>query len=145
MAISLAEWLDGQADRTSTRQRAQVDTGKLVATFSAGIVATLAATALQVGQLSTWDRVAAALLALSFAMALLVILLDRLTEADQSAVVQISQTQNWPQAKTLAELRVATLTASITNEGVVRSVRLAVAVQVTTSLFGGAAAIISLL
>jgi hypothetical protein len=93
----------------------------------------------------TWDRVAAVLLALSFAVALVVILLDRLTEADQSAIVQIARTQNWPDAKTLAELRVATLTENIANEGVVRSVRLAVAVQVTTSLFGGAVGIISLL
>lgn len=145
MAISLSEWLDGQADRTSARQRAQVDTGKLVATFSAAIVATIVATALQVGHPSTWDRVAAVLLALSFAVALVVILLDRLTEADQSAIVQIARTQNWPDAKTLTELRVATLTENIANEGVVRSVRLAVAVQVTTSLFGGAAGIISLL
>jgi hypothetical protein len=144
MAVPLAEWLDSQSDRTGARQRAQVDTGKLIATFSAAIVATLTATALQVGSPSTWDRIAAALLGLSFVIALVVIMLDRLAEADQSTIIQVARAQQWPDAQLLTELRVAALTADIANEGVVRSVRLAVAVQVTTSLFGGAAAVVSL-
>jgi hypothetical protein len=143
--ISSTEWLDGHADRTFARQRAQVDTGKLVATFSSAVVATVVATALQVGSPSGWDKVAVALLALSFGAALIVILLDRLTEANESAIVQVARIQSWPDARLLQELRIGTLTAGIANEGVVRSVRVAVVAQVTTSLFGGAAAIVSLL
>jgi hypothetical protein len=145
VAITLPEWLDSQTDRTSSRQRAQVDTSKLVATFSAGIVATIVATALQVGDPTAWDRVAAGLLALSFAVALAVILLDRLTVADQAAILQSAQIRGWSEAQIINELRVASLTASLANEAVVRSVRLAVAVQVTVSLCCGASAIISLL
>lgn len=145
MSASSTEWLDNHADRISVRQRAQVDTGKLVATFSAGIVATIVATALQVGQPSAWDRVAVALLAMSFGGALVVILLDRLSEADESAIVQAARIQGWTDARLLTELRVRTLTAGIANEGVVRSVRLAVVAQVTVSLFAGAAGTISLL
>ena len=145
MAITLPEWLDSQADRTGGQQRAQVDASKLVATFSAGIVATIVATALQVGDPTLWDRVAAALLVFSFALALAVILLDRLAVADQAAILQIAQINGWSDTQIITELRVASLTASLANEAVVRTVRLAVAVQVTVSLCCGAAAIISLL
>lgn len=148
MAKPGPEWLDkleSYIDRTNARQRAQVDTGKLIATFSAGIIATIVATALQVGTPSTWDRIAAFLLAISFLSALVAILFDRLTEADQAAIVQQAKASGWSDAKVLRKLRSAMLAATIVNEGVVRAVRLAVTVQLTVSLLAGAAAIISLL
>jgi hypothetical protein len=59
MANAYLDWLGSQADRDLARQRAQVDTAKLLATFSAAVAVTLVATALQVGQsVSSWDKLA---------------------------------------------------------------------------------------
>ncbi|WP_405101502.1 hypothetical protein [Micromonospora sp. NBC_01412] len=145
MANPIPEWLEHQADRTCARQRAQVETGKLIVTFSAAVAATIVATALQVGKISAWDRIAAVLLGATFLVAIVAILFDRLSEVDHLTIMQIGQIHGWPATKLLGELRAASVTAAFANEDVVRAMRVAVMVQVAVSFTTGAAAVISLL
>jgi hypothetical protein len=138
-------WLENHADRTFARQRAQVDTAKLLATFAAGIAATLVATALQVGDPEQLDRISAWLLAVTFLAAIMVIMLDRIAEANQSQTLELSALGKWDDERLLFELRRATLKAVFSNHEVVRSVKIALAVQLVFSTATGVAAATSLL
>ena len=129
------EWLEAQADRVTARQRAQVDTAKLVATFAAGVAATLVATALQVGTPPTsHDLVATLGLGLVLFLTIAVVLADRITECDHEAVTNASLMHGWDQNRLIAELRTALLVAVTVNAGVVRWVQWALVPQLLLSM-----------
>jgi hypothetical protein len=139
------EWLEIQSDRALARQRAQVDTAKLLATFAAGIAGALVATALQVGRPNGLDWAASWLLLVTFVAVLAVIAVDRLAEADHDQILNMRMVRNWTQDQLLLELRAAALTAVYANNEVVRIVRTALAVQLLLSVTTGIVATTSLL
>jgi hypothetical protein len=141
----VSEWLEQRAYRAFERQRAQVDTAKLIATFSAGISGTLVATALQVKEPTRLDTVAALLLACTVAASLVVIVLDRLTEADHGHVLELSEIHGWDEQKTRQELRVAILGTVRVNASVVNVVRWALGLQLLVAAGAAAVAVASLL
>ena len=145
MGQTPAEWLENQADRSFARQRAEVDTAKLLATFSAGVAATLVATSLQVGEPNGLDLAGTIFLASAVLAVIVVIVLDRVAEADQGKVLELSQVNRWTQAQVLKELRKSTLTAAYSNAEVVLNVRRALMVQVILSCVAGVIACVSLL
>jgi hypothetical protein len=146
MAPSSADWLESQADRTFARQRAQVDTAKLVATFAAAVAATLVATALQVGtEPRKLDVAATVVLAAAFVAVIVVVLCDRIAEADQGLVLARSRIYRWTDSKLVEELRAANLTAVHINREVIRDVLWALAVQVSLSVAASIVACFSLL
>jgi uncharacterized membrane protein YeaQ/YmgE (transglycosylase-associated protein family) len=145
MAQTCADWLESQADRAFARQRAQVDTAKLLGTFAAGIAATLVATALQVGTPERLDRIAAYILVGAVVGAICVILLDRITEADHAKILELSQLKKWDEDKLMEELRVATIKAVHNNGSVVNSIRWTLSLQVASSAAAGVTATLSLL
>jgi hypothetical protein len=145
MAQTSAEWLEGQSERSFARQRAQVDTAKIIATFTAGVAATLVATALQVGAPTTLDRVASYFLMTSVVATVCVVLLDRIVEADQATVLQNALVNSWSDSEILTQLRLASIAATNFNEDVVRYVRWSLAVQLCISAVAGIVAAISLL
>lgn len=145
MAQTPAEWLQAQAERSLGRQRAHVDTAKLVSTFIAAIAATLVATALQVGEPTALDAASAVLLALTTVATICVILFDRLTEANHQLVLERAAINQWGDEKLLIELREAAQTAVHINEGVLGWVRWALGVQLIMSAVTGVVAAISLL
>ncbi len=130
MRETVPEWLERQADRTLIRQRSQVDTAKLVATFAAGVAATLVATALQVGSPSAWDIAAVSLLGATVAATVIVISFDRLTEANHPAILQLKQIHNWSEERLLEELQASLIAAVDANAWVLTAVKIAATVQV---------------
>jgi hypothetical protein len=145
MGQTPAEWLENQADRSFARQRAEVDTAKLLATFAAGVAATLVATSLQVGEPSGLDLTGTIFLAAAVLAVVCVIALDRIAEADQGKILELSQINKWTQAQVLRELRKSTVVAAYSNAEVVLSVRRALIVQVILSCVAGTIACVSLL
>ncbi len=140
MSATSAEWLEGQTDRILSRQRAQAETAKLLATFATAVAAGLVATALQVAPSTTADRRALVLLFASFLLALFVVFADRLAEADHNHVLTAAKLSGSDEATTLAELRTANLTAVNYNEGVISIMRVALIVQLLLSVLAAAAA-----
>jgi hypothetical protein len=139
------EWLEIQSDRALARQRAQVDTAKLLATFAAGIAGALVATALQVGRPNGLDWAASWLLLVTFVAVLAVIAVDRLAEADHDQILNMRMVRNWTQDQLLLELRAAALTAVYANNEVVRTVRTVLTAQLLLSVTTGIVATTSLL
>lgn len=70
------------ADRSLAHQRAQVETAKLVTTFSAGIGAALVASALQVGGVQHDTHTSVILLGAAVGLVVVVVLCDRLKVVD---------------------------------------------------------------
>src|SRR3954453_13779802 len=87
MAQSLAEWLEQHADRQSASARAGTDVAKLLATFVAGIAATLVASTLQVGATNSLDKWASSLLGVTILATILVIAIDRLQVPDEAKIL----------------------------------------------------------
>ncbi|WP_143030457.1 hypothetical protein [Blastococcus aurantiacus] len=140
------EWLEAQADRVLARQRAAVDTTKLVSTFATGVAGAVVASALQTGtETSAWDWVASWSLAGAFLLTVAVIVADRLKEPDHSRVLESAALGRWGQGRTLFELRQAALWATYSNEGNVRTVRALMWLQLLASVFTGSAAAYSML
>jgi hypothetical protein len=145
VAQTSSEWLDGQADRISARHRAQVETAKLIATFSTAIAATLTATALQVGTPSGWDRVAVVLLFVTALLTVAVVIADRLAEPDHTHVLEEATHRDWDDAALLTELQVAGLAATSVNRQVVNSVRVVTICNLVAALLTSVFAVVSLL
>lgn len=145
MSDSPGDWLERNADRTFARQRTQVETSKLIATFAAGTAAALVAASLQSAPVTLGDWIASFALLAAVAGVLVVIALDRLTEADHGEVLARRQLREWSDEQLVVELRVALMTAVINNNAVVTVVRCATMVQVAIAAIGGVAASVSLL
>ena len=88
-------WKQARADQAYTRQRAQADNAKLIATFVAAIVATLVATGLQVGSPSWLDVLATLGLTIVVILTWCVIQNDRLQEVDEARVDQVLLNSAW--------------------------------------------------
>ena len=82
------EWMRQNFDHMVSRYRSQADTAKLVVTFTLAVAATLVATALQVGDSTVLDLWSTLLLAVAGIVTLLVVMLDRIKEADRLLVSQ---------------------------------------------------------
>ncbi|WP_328321872.1 hypothetical protein OHA70_25555 [Kribbella sp. NBC_00382] len=142
--MGVAEWLENHADRLSARQRARADIAKLIATFMAGVAATLVGTALQVSPTNTIDRVATWFLGAAVVLALAVLLLDRTKEADHAALIIEAKLQGWNDAKLMAELRHEVISAADYNLRWLPVIRGALALQVSASVAAGVLAAVSL-
>ncbi|MFI6076030.1 hypothetical protein ACIA5C_31220 [Actinoplanes sp. NPDC051343] len=122
-----------------------MDTAKVVATFSVGIAATLTATALQVGKPSGWDELATGLLFAAFLAAIVVVVFDRLTDANHGNLIQLAFVHGWTQERLLKELQAATIAAVDANSWVLTAVRISTVAQVGISTLSGIVAVVSLL
>jgi hypothetical protein len=79
--------IDDQSIRAITEQRTSIDGAKVVATFTAGVAATLVATALQVGQQPSWaDLVATVFWTITIAVTISIFLGDELQTADLQTI-----------------------------------------------------------
>jgi uncharacterized membrane protein len=144
MSESVTNWLEGDADRAMSRQRAQADSAKLVATFVIGVAASVVASALQMNRTGaeSYNKWASILLALSAILTVFVIILDRISEADHKSLLEEAHVKKWSEAELLEELRTLTITASRDNQKVLREVQLALLLQfVVASVCGITAAI----
>jgi len=145
MGHAYLDWLETQADRELARQRAQVDTAKLLATLAVGVAATLVATALQVGRAaSAWDKVAVGMLGGAFGAVILVVLADRISQVNHLNVVSQSVIEGWSQTQLATKLQALTIAAVDSNEAPVRAVRRLAVIQVLISAASAGAAIVSL-
>lgn len=145
MEDAVAQWVEGNADRAQSRQRAQADAAKLVATFVAGVAATLVGTQLQVPGDPGYDKWSAILLAVSVGLAVVVILLDRLSESDHLQVLEDARVKGWDDEQVMKELRFNAVVASRDNEKVLREVRVALFAQFVCAAASGAVAALGLL
>lgn len=143
---SALEWVDLHADRILAVQRAQVETAKLLTTFSSGVAATVVATALQVGaSATTQERAAVWVLGASVAIIALVVLTDRIGVADHEALQIEAYQQRWDAARFEFELRVASLASVESNVVFVKACKVLAAVQLGTAFVSGSLAAASLL
>jgi hypothetical protein len=140
------DWLEGQAERIMARQRSRADTAKLVATFAAGIAATLVASALQTAVTpSTLTWVTAWALAATVLLTAAVVLLDRLEEPDHAKVLQLAALGHWNDAHLLFELRAAALEAARLNERTIGRIAAFLWLQLIVAVFTGVTAAYSML
>jgi len=142
---TVSEWLEGHADRVAANQRAQAETVKLLATFSAVFAATIVATGLQVGPPTRLDLVAAILLLISVAATVAVVLLDRITDVNPGSVLQEATVAGWDDTELVRELRLWRLAAVENNAQVITLLRRALAIQILLSVASATVAAVSLL
>jgi hypothetical protein len=124
MPLSVDEWSDQYWDRVFARQSSQVDTVKLVVTFSLAISSTMVATALQVtppqGKL---DLAASVVLGAGFLLTIAVILMDRLKWPSRRKLLQKQTDNGWTDHQLLTYITSASRDAEEENETVVRRVK----------------------
>lgn len=145
MAQTVAEWLEQQAQRTLSSQKAEADAGKLLTTFAAAIAATVVASALQVGHRPALDEWAAWLLAACVALTVIVVFLDRLRAPNHGHILTLKAVNGWSESETLGELRKEELTAEQYNYGVLTTIRKVIACQLLLATAAGVTAGTSLL
>lgn len=145
MATQSVEWREKDLDRRSARQRTQIETAKLLATFAVSASAAIVASALQAGKSTTWNLAAIILLGIAFLAVVGVIFLDRTTQVDQEQLVIEGQIKQWSDERLLQELRVEFLASVNNNESVVNSVQRTTQIQVIISILSAVSATISLL
>jgi hypothetical protein len=145
MSTGIPEWLEGQAARMLDRQRATVESSKLMATFIAAVAATIVATALQVGRPGWLDFLATAGLVWCLIATWRVIEADRLTVADHHTILTSGAAAGLSQDDMLRDLRAETIAAVDDNEIVVKYVRSALWRVLLAAALASALALISLL
>ena len=145
MHDSIAAWVEANADRVQARQKAQADAAKLIATFIVAVAASLVAAQLQEKTSAVFDRWSVILLAVSTVLAVMVVLLDRLSEADHLEILEEARLLGWDNETLLGELRLNSVAAARDNEKVLREVRIALLVQFVCAIAGGAVAVAGLL
>lgn len=127
-----SQWLDQQTDRLLATQGRNVETSRLVVTFSSGIGATLVAAALQEGFTpGLWWGIGGTAVAVLMA-AVVFLLCDQLVQPDHGAVLEDRSLVD--DAAVLAELRGAAFYAIRLNEPWVRRSRVLATVQLVMSL-----------
>jgi hypothetical protein len=142
---ALDEWYIRQSERVLTRQTSQVETVKLVVTFSLAIATTLVATGLQVDPVTGADIAACGLLAASFLGTVWAIGLDNLQEPDASRAEALRMQHGLTDDQFLATLRYVSMAAEDFNEHVVRRVRRAAVFQLLLVVATSACSGVSLL
>jgi hypothetical protein len=141
---SVDEWSDQHWDRSFARQTAQVDSIKLLVTFSLGFAATIVATALQVDPVTGWDKAATAVLAAAFLLTILAIYLDQLQWPDRRKVLEKQTDERWTDDRLLEYLSQLMRDTEDENKIVVRQVRHAAEYQVILASLAAAFAVTSL-
>jgi hypothetical protein len=137
-------WLEQQADRAASRQRSQVDTAKLLATFATGLAATLVATALQVPGSDWWEKSAVIILGVASLLSISVLIADRISEVDHAALLSQAHTQQWTAEELLGELRTAQIEAVSGNEGTVSLLRWLSGSSLVAAVAAGVCATVSM-
>jgi hypothetical protein len=145
VAQSLDEWLQQNSDRVLARQRAHVDTAKVLVSITLAVAATMVATALQVEPVKGMDVAAGGVLAGSFVATVGVILLDRLKEPNRHLAQDKAQRGKWSDEQLLGYLREQALDTEDENRVVVYHVHIATAAQILSSSAAGVIAALSLL
>lgn len=145
MPESVDQWSDQHWDRSFARQTAQVETVKLLVTFSVGVSAALAAAALQVKGRTAWNVAAIVLLGVAFALTLLTIGLDRLKWPNRRAALDRQSDLGWTEAQLLVYVRSLMRDAEDENDRVVRQVRYVATYQLLAVAVTAGLAVTSLL
>jgi len=145
VAQTLGDWLQQNSDRVLARQRAQVDTAKILVSITLAVAATIVATALQVRATAELTLAACWILAAGFVATVPVVMLDRLKEPDRLYAQDRAHRGKWSDDQLLDVLHGLALDAEKENNSVVRIVQVATAVQVTVSLVCGVFAVIAVL
>lgn len=144
LSDQLDQWFDNHTDRELNRQTSQLETIKLLATFSLAISATLVATSLQVDPIRGLDYIASCLLGAAFLLTIAVILADRSKTMDRKAA-QDGFGPTWSASRKLRRVRYLTKQSVQFNEVVVVRSKIWTGVQMVASLASGAIATVSLL
>lgn len=131
-----------QHGRVLDRQRAQVETAKLVTTFATAIAATVLASALQVLRGTPETKWSSGFLAACFLVTILVMVADRISEPDlDPSVIKLFATHDafreYVEAKALK--------AEYFNASVLDQIRMLVGLQLALAGISGAIAACSLL
>lgn len=142
---TLDDWYRRNSERVLAHQRSQVDTAKILVTFTLAVAATLVATALQVGTPNRLDIWASAVLGLGFLVTIAVILLDRITEPDLSSVEKRARQWKLSDDQLLVLLQDLAFDTEEENDTVVSQVKAAGLVQVQLSIASAVLATLSLL
>lgn len=146
MPESLQSLLTHLADRRASRQQRQVESAKLVTTFSASVAAAIVAAALQTGPDSTsLDILAAVFLSTAFLAVLIVIILDRTTEVKQEDLVHDYRLAGFTDEQIATELVIQTHASIRNNDSIVTQVKIASIIQVLLAGVAGLLAALSLL
>ncbi len=145
MAISVADWYERDLDRQSARQRNQVETAKLLATFSVSAAAAVTAAALQEARSRSWDVVCIVLLAVAFVLVLVVVTVDRMVAVDRDSLFVEARHRGWSDEQLFLELNIALTAAVRNNEYVATAVKRATFAQVMVAFLAAASGTISLL
>lgn len=134
--MTVQTWLDGQVDRALSRQRAQAETAKLMATFASALSGALVGTAFQVHGRSpnTVDLVSLALMVLAGILTVGVLLSDRLREVDHERILTQGVSAALTQEEQLVALRTAALAALSLNDDVVKRMRALMLTQLLAAL-----------
>jgi hypothetical protein len=138
------EWSDQHWDRSFARQTSQVETVKLLVTFSLGIAGALVATGLQVIPQNGWDKAAVVFLAIAFLLTLVAIGLDRLKWPNRRAALDKQADEGWSEVQLLTYLRSLMRDTEEENARMVRHVRHAAEFQVLAASVAGGLAVTSL-
>ena len=123
MPQRLDEWSDQYWDRAFARHTAQVETVKLVVTFSLAVAAALVGSALEVPPTKGQDRWASFFLATAFIATLASIFLDRLKWPKRNELLDLQRDMAWSDPETLTFLQLLNRYAEQGNRSVVRLVR----------------------
>jgi hypothetical protein len=106
-------------DRALNRQRSQADNAKLVATFVTAVVATVVATALQVGDKPTWlDLAATILLAVTIWLTWAVVDRDGLKDVDRDQVQNVLRSSGLTPETQLEQMRHLVLSVADVNDAI---------------------------
>ncbi|MGH3585525.1 MAG: hypothetical protein ACRDQ0_04295 [Pseudonocardia sp.] len=146
MAVdTLDDWYRRNSERVLAHQRSQVDTAKILVTFTLAVAATLVATALQVEAPNGLDIAASVVLGIGFLVTIAVIFLDRIAEPNRSRAEKKARQRNLSDDQLLELLQDLALDAEDENDTIVDQVKLASIVQVHLSITCAVLATLSLL
>jgi hypothetical protein len=145
MSQAVERWLEADADRAMSRQRAQADAAKLVATFLVGVVATLVAAMLQLGSPDAYSRWSSGLLAASILLTVVVFGLDRISEADHHGILEQAQVLHWDEQMLLSKLRLNLIAAAKDNQKVLHEVWVGLLIQFISVISCGTVAVLGML
>jgi hypothetical protein len=143
----LAQWERAELDRALNRQTSQADNAKLVATFVTAVVATVVATALQVGDKPTLlDYLATILLAVTTWRTWAVVNSDGLRDVDRHQVQNVLRSSALTPETKLEEIRRLVLTVADGNDAILNLRMLPILRgQLMFAALSGLAAAVSLL
>ena len=142
---TLAAWLENHAGREDVHAHQVLQTAKLVTPFTAAIAATFVATALQEEpQASPWDQGAVAAMVLALVGVLAVVFRARKTP-DVQRILDKASNENWPDDRTVNELREELRRSAKDNTAQAAEVRWTMFAQVLVSAIASALAVVSIL